>query len=220
MLSPKQWIVVGSLVLVAIIAYDVTNKSSHKEGSDMAVSHAGETSDTSSWKTFHPQNGRFEILFPSLPQHVAENHPMGVDYTKYDVYLAQERDGTVFLVSMTQYPPSYDTGNGEELLDGVMKGALNANVKNKLLHSEKSTFYNLPALEFVIQNGDFSTKGKAILSEKTLFVLTVMARDSTRLTHDFSTFANSFAIKGGMASQVQENGKEPAPTAESTSKLK
>lgn len=220
MLSPKQWIVVGSLLLVAIIAYDVTNKSSQKEGSESAIMHSGEPSDTANWKTFHPQNGRFEILFPSMPQHVAENHPMGVDYTKYDVYLAQERDGSVFLVSMTQYPRSYDTGNGDELLEGVMKGAVNANVKNKLLHSEKSTFYNLPALEFMIQNGDFSTKGKAILAEKTLFVLTVMARDPSRLTRDFSTFVNSFAIKEAPTPDAQRNTQESPSTAGSTSKLK
>jgi len=204
MLTRKQWIIVGSLLLVAIIAYDLTTKSSPKETPESNEMQLGITPNKSAWKTYHPQNGRFEVLFPTLPQHVAENHPSGVDYTKYDVYLAQERDGTVYLVSMTQYPQSYDTGNGEELLDGVVKGALGANIKNQLVHSEKTTYFNLPALEFHIKNGVFSTRGKAILSDKTLFVITVMGRDPTRLTSDYATFVNSFEIKDGFQTPAAE----------------
>lgn len=192
MLTPKQWIGIGALSLVAIFAYDLSSKISKP---DFLMKNEDENK-LSTWKIYHPSNDQFEVRFPALPQHVAETHPnANLDQTKYDVYLAQETDGTVYMISMTQYPDAKDVSKANDLLEGILKGAVVSNPKNQLIYSESITYFNLPALEFVIQNSDFSTKSKAILAAKTLFVVTVMGRDSGKLENDYKEFAGSFRIK-------------------------
>jgi len=218
MLTRNQWIIVIILGIIAIFAYDFTNRQIKNESSNVAQAAASAPIEASAWKLYRPQNGRFEVLFPSLPQHVAESHPseLGKDFTKYDVYLAQERDGSVYMISMTRYPTKGDPGSSEEILEGVMNGAVKANPNNKLVHSERSTTLNLPSIDFAIQSQDYAIKTKAILDDKSLFVLTVMDRDQSRVDSDFNTFASSFVIKNDAPVETAPN---TAPS-EDTKQLK
>ncbi len=184
----KKWMAAIGIGAVAVFGYLVLHTSSHV--------HAGiGTTDKSIWKLYKPQNGRFEVLFPAAPQHVAEAHPNGKEFTKYDVYLSQDALGNIFMVSMTEYPPSYAMGNTDDVLQAVKNGALGSNTKNVLKTEERSNFLNLPALDFTITNADSNIRSKVILDSKTLFVVTVMDKDPSRLESDFNTFAGSFVIK-------------------------
>lgn len=199
MLSRKHWIVIVTLIVLAIIAYDLTPR---KTQNDSNAETSQSILDKTSWKLYRPQNGRFEVLMPALPQHVSESHPNGSEFTKYDVYLAQDHLGNIFLVSVTQYPNSFIANKDEDVLESVMNGAVGANSKNTLKHSKRSTFLNLPSLDFTIQSTDSAIRTKAILDGNILYVLTVMDRDPNRIENEFNTFAGSFAIK---------NPHQPAP---------
>lgn len=188
MLLNKQWIYTLGIGTVALFAITLSNSSN----SEAEVSG---TLDKSVWKLFKPDNGRFEVLFPSAPQHVSEAHPNGKDVTKYDVFLSQDLTGNVFMISITQYPPSYPMGAVDDVLEAVKNGAVGSNSKNELKQVEKGTFMNLPSLDFTIGNVDSNIRSKVILEDKTLYVLTVMDKDPARLESDFNTFVGSFVIK-------------------------
>ncbi len=188
MLLNKQWVYTLAIGTVALFAITLSNNSN----SEAEVSG---TLDKSAWKLFKPNNDRFEVLFPAAPQHVSEAHPNGKEVTKYDVFLSQDVAGNVFMISITQYPPSYAMGQVDDVLQAVKNGAVGSNSKNELKQVERSTFLNLPALDFTIANADSTIRSKVILEDKTLFVLTVMDKDPARLESDFNTFVGSFVIK-------------------------
>ncbi len=186
----KEWIVIAVLALIGVYAFNTFGK-------DEAISptQVDATTTKQVWKLFKPQNGRFEVLFPSVPQHVTESHPEGKDMTKYDVYLAQDGDGSIYMISFTDYPPSYAMGSVDDVLEAVKNGAVGANSKAEVKQVERSTFLNLPSLDFSLTNSDSAIRSKVILDERTLIVLTVMNRDPTHLDKDFNTFTGSFVIK-------------------------
>ncbi len=190
MRSRNVWITIIALGALALITYKVSRN--HEEN----PSHmAAQTHEKSVWKLFKPQNSRFEVLLPSIPQHVAEAHPNGNDFTKYDVYLSQDKDGNVFMISLTEYPPQYEMGSVDDVLEAVKNGALGANSKNQIKNVEKSTYLNLPSMDFFIESSDSAIRSKAIVDNKTLIVLTAMNRDPARLEKDYNTFVGSFVLK-------------------------
>ncbi|MBS0636869.1 MAG: hypothetical protein JSS12_05115, partial [Verrucomicrobia bacterium] len=190
MQSHKKWIIGVGVAAVAVLAYSIFNTTHHNPF------HIGAaTAGKSVWKTFKPQNGRFEVLLPSIPQHVTESHPNGNDYTKYDVYLSQDHDGNVYMISLTQYPITYDMGKVDEVLEAVKNGAMGSNSKNQLTFEEKNSYLNKPAMDFAIANNDSNIRSKVIIDDRTLIVLTVMNRDPNQIESDFKTFAGSFTLK-------------------------
>jgi len=146
------------------------------------------------WKEFQSVTNKFAVLLPSLPQHASDSValPSGQGMIKYDMYLAQEKIGSTFMISLIQYPENYDTASTADLLDGVMKEMMNGNPNNKLKLVEKSLFQSYPALDFTIQNNEVYIHCKAFLRHKTLVVLTAIDRDPQVLDTKFLKFANSF----------------------------
>ena len=189
MLPPKHWLMILGAGILASVVYNVVTKEDKAP-----LQMSGVTNAKIIWKVFKPQNERFEVLLPSIPQHVSEAHPAGNEFTKYDVYLSQDREGNVYMISFTQYPESYQMGSPEDVLEAVKNGALGSNKKNELKTVESSTYFNMPALDFSIQNSDSAIRSKAIVNDKTLIVLTVMNRDPTKVDDDFNTFAGSFVL--------------------------
>lgn len=190
MLTRKQWMTILSVGALATVAYGVFSKSG-----SVSPYIGAESSAKTIWKLFKPKNDRFEVLLPSIPQHVSEKHPTGTEFTKYDVYLSQDREGSVYMISLTVYPDSYEMGSPEEVLEAVKNGALGSNSKNELKSSEVSTYLNMPSMDFAIESAESAIRSKVIVSDKTLVVLTAMNRDPAHLDADFATFAGSFVLK-------------------------
>ena len=190
MVTRNQWLTIGTVAILGTLVYSAM--SPHKTD----PSHMGAaTHEKAVWKVFKPQNGRFEVLLPAIPQHVSEAHPKGNEFTKYDVYLSQDREGNVYMISLTQYPPSYEMGSTDDVLEAVKNGAMGSNTKNELKNEERNTYLNFPSLDFAIKSNDSSIRSKVILVGKTLIVLTAMNRDESHLDTDFKTFAGSFVLK-------------------------
>lgn len=189
MVTRNQWLAIGAVAVFGALAYGATtSKSDHSQ-------IGATTHDKAVWKMFKPQSGRFEVLLPAIPQHVSEAHPKGDEFTKYDVYLSQDREGNVYMISLTQYPQSYEMGSVDDVLEAVKNGAMGSNTKNELKNEERSTYLNFPALDFAINSKDSQIRSKVIVADKMLIVLTAMNRDDSHLDSDFKTFAGSFVLK-------------------------
>ncbi len=187
MLSQKQWITIASIGLVATLGYWAVSETEY------TPTHMD--AETSTWKLYKPNSDQFEVMLPAIPQHVRESHPTGDEFTNYDVYLSQDKQGNVYMISLTQYPEAYDMGNPDDMLEAVKNGALSSNAKNELKEVEKGTYMDLPSIDFFISNNDTAIRSKVILSNNTLIVLTVMNRDEAKINKDFKYFADSFVLK-------------------------
>ena len=58
------------------------------------------------WKEFSSPDGEFNVLFPTLPQHAKENltDPKTNEVRKYNMYVAEKNDGTIFMISLISFP--------------------------------------------------------------------------------------------------------------------
>lgn len=194
MLPRTKLLLVAILLCVIAIGFGLQKERGNEEAAVHAIEQQTEQVLASEWKEFQSAHNKFAVLLPSLPQHASDVSPMpqGQGSMKYDMYLAQEKTGSSFMISLIQYPEAHDLGNTAELLDGVMKEMMKGNPHNKLKLVEKSLFQNDPALDFVIQNNAVYIHSKAFLHGKTLVVLTAIDRDPQALDTKFLKFANSF----------------------------
>lgn len=195
MLSKKQWLVVGVLALIAILAYDQTRGRTKKDALFNSSGVKVDEATSHEWKLFHPQNEKFQVLLPALPQYISEVHTNANLKVKYEVYAVQQQNGTSYIITMMTYPQNYDTSKPDELLEGVMRDMVGAKSQNELLNSDKNLVANSPALDFKVKNNDFTMKSRAVLAGKTIYVLTAMEKQPATLDADFSKFADSFVPK-------------------------
>ena len=75
------------------------------------------------WREYTPPSGEFKGLFPFLPQHVSDNKldPKTKSLRKYNSYLAENNDGTIYLINQIAFSDNLiATGAAAELLTGVM----------------------------------------------------------------------------------------------------
>ena len=165
------------------------------------------------WKEFTPRNGKFTVMFPIIPQHVSEILPFpgGKGNVKYDVYMAQEPDSSVFMISAIQYPEDFDTSDSAMLLDSVMNDMLGGNPQNHLNSKQESQFQNYPSIDFSIINDEYLIRCKAFIQAKNLYVLSMIDHSMHRVDSDFVNFVNSFRINPVAMGEPVKRGQELPP---------
>jgi hypothetical protein len=191
MLSKQKLFAWTAIIIVVVLVFFWWNRSQ-----DSAQSSGGVAVSTLDWKEFNPNNGKFTVFLPTLPQHASDAVPLpsGLGFIKYDMYLSQERDGTVFMISMIQYPNDYDTANAQMLLENVMKELMGGNVHNKLKTSQKGMYKDLPCLDFLIENNEILIRSKAFIMSKTLFVLTLIDKTPADVEEHFKRYFEAFHL--------------------------
>ncbi len=150
--------------------------------------------DINQWKEFRSDLGNFNVLLPVLPQHASQmvSLPNSPNKLKYDLFLAQEKDGTNFMINVISYPDDMDLSNPQSLLENVMNEMVAGDSNNQLKYSEKGKFQHSPSLEFAIENPQFLIQSRAFLVEKMLYVLTVVDRIENYNQNEYRAFINSF----------------------------
>ncbi|MBS0655424.1 MAG: hypothetical protein JSR46_06595 [Verrucomicrobia bacterium] len=191
MKSCRNIIATSAVAVLTAIACNSTEKN----GSQPAATSLHPAK--SSWVAYDSPSGDFSVRFPSPPQHVSEVSALPNDskMVKYDIYLAQEKDGSTFMISRIQYPTKFDEAHHDTVLEGVMKEMVGGNPTNVLVKTTKGTFLNNPSLDFSIKNSDFSVHSRAMICDTVLYVLTVMDRDPNFIEQDFKAFEDSFVLK-------------------------
>src|SRR5260221_12663365 len=104
-MSARTWILLAVLFVIAIFAYDFLTKKPKKaprwDDVNLQAEYVG-------WKEYQPQSNRFQVRLPALPQHTSASEVAKLggskDMVKYDVYLAQAKDHTTFIISTMEYP--------------------------------------------------------------------------------------------------------------------
>jgi hypothetical protein len=213
-MTTRTWIIVAVFFIVAIFAYDfLTKKPKRAPRWDELKA----TEEYASWKEFRSQNGRFEVRFPTYPQHTtasdAAHFGSNQDAVRYDIYLSQGRAGSTFLISVLDYPQAFDIARDDMLFDAVIKDMMSSNPSSNLVEAKKGTFLDKPSQDFTIRTPEFTTKSRAFVDNKTLYVLTVMDRTPDQLEEEFEMFTSSFKLTASEAVK-QERTQEPTQPAQ------
>jgi hypothetical protein len=191
----KNVIIVVLLVVIGAITYYCLCKKPEKTAVPGIPAYL-EKSVSSEWQEFMPEGKEFSLLFPAAVQHASATQPFGQqgELVQYDVYSAKASDGTSYMLSKVVYPASLDTRDPQSILQQLLQDMTTTSPQNEIIGQTESTFLTYPALEFDLQNIHYATLGKAVLIDKTLYVLTVMDQDRNQLESHFHTFVGSFKL--------------------------
>ncbi|MDB6080775.1 MAG: hypothetical protein JWO53_47 [Chlamydiia bacterium] len=216
MLPRTKLIVYAVVIFLAVIALDQWRKHSSDAESIEGKESAEKITalDQSEWKEFTPSNDKFKVMLPVLPHHASDTVPLtsGQGSVTYDMYLSQERDGTTCMISLIQYPNDFDTSKPGDMLDNVMNQLMAGNPSNRLRNVQKGLFHNVQALDFSIENNGVFVRSKTFLAGKTLFVLTLVDRNSSSIEEQFKTFSDSFEFGSALKAVMPVLTETPAQT--------
>lgn len=156
------------------------------------------------WKEYAPATQEFSVRIPTLPQHAADATPAQntSGFVHYDIYFAQSRAGSTYVINVIEYPLTFDTTNPDVVLNGVMQEMLGGNPANQLMKSNRGNFSGYPSAEFALKNPDVEAYTRAILKGRSLYVLTVMDKDSQQAQANFTKFTDSFQFNSPEPSAI------------------
>ncbi len=146
------------------------------------------------WLDFKSPKGGFHAFLPVFPQNAKENvtDPRTKEVRKYDMYIAEKGDGTIFMVSLITLPKVPEKGEEQKYLQGLIDNMLAGNESNKLVDSKITTFKTYPAIDFAIDNQDLAIKGIVFIKKDLLAILTRVSKIANRNNNEFTFFSNSF----------------------------
>lgn len=159
-------------------------------------SESREKRNLATWKVFTPRSQLFKVSFPHKPQYAKDfiAIPNSDEKRRYDMYASEKVDGSLFLINVITYPSEVNTDPAEEILRQNIDELMHNKPDNRLTHMEKSSFDNLHAFDFTIENSDFFVEGKAILDGHIVYMLTYTTRDDNFDPEEYQHFINSFHL--------------------------
>lgn len=191
-------IVFGTIALLAIALYTGFNwfvKDAWKAFPSGPTMEA-KLSPRAAWQDFTPPTGKFKVSLPLLPQHATESvtDPLTKSSRDYEMYVSQEADGTIYMISSIQFRNKRDLIDSEGLLKATVSDMMKANPDNTLVKSQSTVFNGFPAQEFVIQNPQMTLEGRAFIDQQTLYILTTIENGKNYKPDDFNYFIKSFQL--------------------------
>lgn len=194
------------ILFVILILLALNIKSAYK-AVPMKVSDEMKVPAFAEWREFTAQTGKFEVLLPAAPQYAKEAVPipnMEDKKRRYEMYVSEKMNSTIFMVSLITYPSDFDMSNIDEMLHSAVDEMMQTNPKNRLTKNEDSQFNGNQALDFEIDNMEYHIAGKVFLVGKTVYLLTYIAKDDNFNLKEYEHFIDSFKLL---------NGKEEAQSA-------
>lgn len=166
-----------------------------KPGSDMAVS---KTDLFSTWVEFSPPSQAFQVKLPAVPQHATDVlvDPKTKEKRKYDMYVSEKSNGTIFMISMITFPTTPPPAEVDGLLKSLINNMVIANPQNNLADINPTQFLGLTAMNFKIENksADLDVEGKIFMHSNVIYLLTVINSGSIPLDGEKDYFINSFQL--------------------------
>lgn len=155
-------------------------------------------SNYESWHEYEQPSGKFKVLLPSIPQHVADKSidPKTKQARKYDTYLSENNtDGTIYMITQIAYPdPLAAQLASDEILTNIMNDMVAAKPENQLKDMQKGEYHGHHAIDFTMDNDQFGYIVKAFVVDNTLYVLSSISKKGVDTRKDFDFFVNSFDL--------------------------
>jgi len=150
------------------------------------------------WHEFSSPHEDFKVLIPSLPQHASEiiKDPKTQKNQKYDVFVSEADDGTVFMITLIT-PLEGTDEKSEDLLNRVIQDLSKASEKSKILKKKTGVYKGYPSIDFSIENPQVTVNGKAFVKDKTLYMLSSVTKAERYAKEEVDFFINSFQLTSG-----------------------
>lgn len=150
-----------------------------------------------SWKTFSSSADKFKADFPDKPAFSTKKVkiPQSNLVVKHNTYKSKDPNGVSYYVIITTFNLKLDTSNPDENLKGSLGDILSSSKSNKLISSKFGKFKGNRSLDFLVQNGNISMKGKLFFVKQALFELLAAYEGQKLNNSEYDKFVNSFSLK-------------------------
>ncbi len=147
------------------------------------------------WRNFDEPNHHFVAAFPVVPQHATDHikDVMTKQTRQYDMYVASQSDGSVFLIRLITYPKEAKLSH-VDLVNSINYDLVQSHAGNQLLSSTDTTFAGHEAIKFAIASDPNRIEGVAFTEGQALFLIAVMANKESFSQADHDHFLNSFKL--------------------------
>lgn len=147
------------------------------------------------WNSFLDKKGRFEAMMPSAPEHL--QNKMNIDATQelhYDVFVSMLDQNTIFMVLVAEYPVAIAQEDKATSLEYFLNGMVGQGGKNQLVSADLLMVQGHQALDFHILTQGVDLRGRAIITNKSLYLIAMECESKNFSEETFSYFATSFKL--------------------------
>ncbi len=147
------------------------------------------------WRKFDDPNYQFSVAFPVVPQHATDHvkDPATKQVRQYDMYVASQPDGALFLIRIVSYPKNVKLTH-TDLMNSINYDLIQAHEGNQLLSSSDTTFDGRNAVKFTIASDPTQIEGLAFAEGTNLYLIAAMASKDLFNAADYEHFINSFHL--------------------------
>ncbi len=196
----KQNIHRGALPMFGLLAlFSLIDPSKGSEKAPLSQVVAERLPKLSTWKRFYAVQGACSISLPSTPEHLQQVTPLSREgeHLRYDIYVAPHERKAVYMLLVAQYPYSA-LGDGTQTeinLENFLNGLIAQSPENRLIFADLTKVQGHKALDFFIQVRGTYFKGRAIVANNTLYLLSMECDKKNYTDRYFKHFIKSFKIK-------------------------
>lgn len=200
--STRTWISLALFILIALPAgvpsiQDRFFDPSTPLFSDMLRQGEFHLAENLRWKKFTAPQGDFTINFPKQPKEESRKLPIPnskntLPYTEFQC--THSASGTNYSISYTVLPSKWLKYSSSLVLKGSLR-FINKHVeKSRIIDKRVHKFKSLPALDYVLFNGEVEQRGKLILLGDRLYKIEVTYNPSQKIALEktLNAFLNSF----------------------------
>lgn len=194
-----RFIVIGILTAFAVLFF--LGLGSIKESYKLlpiSASKEGSGTQFSSWKDFKAPDQKFSVMLPAYPQNAKQTmkDAKTKEVRKYDMYVAEKEDGSLFMISLIKFPDSKETP--EYIQKSVVNDLLAANPQNQLKSMKIGDYKGKKTLDFSIINNEMTVDGMAFSDGDTLYLLSGIFKNNVYHPEEYKYFINSFDLTSGL----------------------
>lgn len=193
----KNTVILIVLAFIVVGTYvAIRSKDGLKPFSGQIAEATSDPSLFADWQEFTPQSQKFKVQLPSKPQYAKDVVAIPDSDKKryYEIFASEKIDGTLFMISLITYPPELDTTNTRSMLQAIVEELMHSKKDNRLKEVSESLYQMHETLDFNLESKEFEIEGKTFMVDKTLYVLTYIAKKSDFNPAEFNHFVDSFVL--------------------------
>ncbi len=196
-------ILAGVVWSVLVFAEENAAEGSNAANADILSS---ESIQGLSWEPFYSVIGNFSVSFPTHPIYSQDRLPVdgGDSSVVLNTYISEPNADVAYMVMAAEFPPSIDVSNPSKNLENALNGVVGYDKNRHLLSAEFSIVQGNQALDFVVMNNGYLTRGRLILIEHTLYQIIAAYREDLNLEGSYADFVDSFDIMEGQSAASAE----------------
>lgn len=183
------------IIMIGILLLMSEMKNAYKV-LPIKASGSMEVSPFAEWREFTSQTSHFKVSLPMPPQYAEENVSLPDTNLKrhYEMYVSEKLNGSIFMVSLITYPEGYHLSDENQTLHDLVTEMMQRKADNRLQESEDTFYRGHTALDFFITNDAFDLKGKTFIIDKTIYLLSYIARRNDFTLAEYDHFIDSFQL--------------------------